>query len=59
MRKDITYCQNRDCPFQDCERNLKNLTDPEDWVWLWVSNFDGTCRRYISWLAEEVQNEGN
>lgn len=49
--RDITFCVNRECPFRDCERHICHLEgcDPNE-----VHSFaalDGTCRRYIGWLA--------
>lgn len=53
----MTYCVNRECPFEDCEKHLWNVKTVREMYEVYVADFDKTCRRYISWLAEEVQNE--
>ena len=55
---DITYCVNSDCPFKNCERHLSKNIKGKGYVS--VANFDGVCRRYISYLADEItqQKEG-
>ena len=51
---DITYCMNKDCPFKDCERHLTNapLNMPVSMAWI-----DGTCRRYIGWVYDELKRK--
>lgn len=53
----MTYCVNRECTFEDCENHLKNVKGEREMFWVYLADFDATCRRYIAWLAEEVQNE--
>lgn len=53
----MTYCVNRECPFEDCEKHLWNVKTVREMYEVYVADFDKTCRRYISWLAEEVQKD--
>ena len=55
MNHDITYCLNWQCPFTDCERHGVNA--PRD-VPVSCAYLDGTCRRYIEHVLEEVQKDG-
>lgn len=51
---DITYCSNGSCPFEDCERHLRQLqADAYSNSYVSIANFSGTCRDYIGHLAEE------
>lgn len=62
---DITYCINARCPFKDCEKHLSKISDACINVrgYVSVSNFDGVCKRYISYLVEHEcrrkDNENN
>ncbi len=58
---DITYCINKQCPFKDCERHLSRISDAaiRGKGYVSVSNFDGVCRRYISYLVDLVEEENN
>lgn len=53
---DITYCTNTSCPFKDCERHSGKIKDAamSGKGYVSVSDWGGTCRRYISYIAEEV-----
>lgn len=53
---DITYCLNWQCPFTDCERHSVNA--PRG-VPVSCAYLDGTCRRYIEYVVEEVSKYGN
>ena len=54
---DITYCINNLCPFKECERHpskiskaaIKGKGDVS------VANYDGVCRKYISYLVNEAK----
>lgn len=54
MNHDITYCLNWQCPFTDCERRSMNA--PRD-VPVSCAYLDGTCRRYIEHVLEEVSKD--
>ena len=56
MMADITYCINASCPFKDCERHSEKIKDAatSGKGYVSVSDWGGTCRRYISYIAEEV-----
>ena len=58
--KNKVYCINAQCPFKDCESHLQHLkhcnATQND---VKVSNLDGVCRRYISWLVCEAEREIN
>lgn len=52
---DKTYCANSSCPFKDCERHLYALKDIEDKSrMISIANFDGTCRKYIGHVLDEL-----
>jgi len=53
--KDITYCSNISCPFNDCDRHPKQLKGKAGIASF--ADFAGTCRRYISWLVDEVKED--
>jgi len=54
---DITYCDNKACPFKDCERHPCRI--PEACLngrgYVSVASFDGVCRRYISNVVRKVR----
>lgn len=54
---DVTYCSNNDCPFKDCFRHQEKLKalDPKGWVS--IANYAGICKRYLTWLVEDVKRE--
>ena len=52
---DITYCANSECPFKDCMRHITKATGMFN---VSVASLDGTCRRYIRWLAETRGKDG-
>lgn len=54
--KDITYCINNECPFKDCERHLDRVKGCDGYIS--VAALDGVCRRYLSHLVEECENNG-
>lgn len=47
-----TYCINGNCPFKSCKKHLKHCRSKKRKVW--VANYDGVCRKYISWLVDEA-----
>ena len=48
----MTYCINSECPFRDCE---KHLTKSRGKGKVYVANYYGVCRRYITWVLKEVE----
>lgn len=50
--RDITYCLNPDCPFDDCERHYEKAPKGEV---VSVAHLYRTCRPYIGWLVDEVK----
>jgi hypothetical protein len=54
---DMTYCINKNCPFEDCERhpNKINTTYVNGKDYVSIANFDSVCRRYISHIVDEVE----
>lgn len=52
---DRTYCDNKECPFKDCFRHISNR--PKLYKYLSIADYSGTCRRYITWLVNEVQKD--
>lgn len=54
--KDITYCTATDCLSTDCKiRLLNNKFEPG--TILSMADFSGTCRYYIGWLLDQVEEE--
>lgn len=53
---DIAYCINPDCPFDDCDRHIKQLEGKEG-IYTFAG-FDAICRRYIAWRVSEVMKNG-
>lgn len=56
---DITYCMNQGCPFKECERHprtLKEVRRLHPGAMVSVTDFSGTCRDYIGWLAEKASS---
>lgn len=48
-----TYCVNSNCLFTDCEKHLSNVkSETNDHVY--VANVDGVCRKYISYLIDNI-----
>ena len=58
---DITYCENRMCPFKDCERHqskiCKACMDGKGYVS--VASYDSVCSRYITYLVRLCKKERN
>ena len=51
---DINYCNNEDCPFEDCEWHWRQLEGVEGSALF--SNYGGICRRYIGYLVDKLMN---
>lgn len=51
-----TYCMNKDCPFDDCDKHAIQLEGKEGKYTF--ANLYSVCRRYISWLVDEVKKDG-
>lgn len=54
--KEKTYCINNDCPFKDCDKHLSQSKIKKGIIK--VANFDGVCKRYLSYLLEVAMKEG-
>lgn len=54
---DITYCINASCPFKDCDRHSSKIEEAaiNGKGYVSVANYDGVCRRYISYPADEAK----
>ncbi len=54
---DITYCDNKDCPFKKCERHFSKISNAciNGKGYVSVANYGGVCRKYISYLVGEVE----
>ena len=50
----MTYCNNRKCPFTDCKYHILNCRSIGK---VRVANLDSICRRYITWVLKEVEND--
>lgn len=56
---DITYCvPHAPCPFTDCVRHYSKIKELQKQGQKYVSIADlaPTCRRYIGYIVEEVDN---
>lgn len=53
-----TYCDNKDCPYKDCDIHISHLKGRRG-VYTFA-NLGGVCERYIRYVAtlfiQEVQN---
>ena len=47
-----TYCINNNCPFTSCKKHLKHCRAKKRKIK--IANYDGVCRRYISWLVDTM-----
>lgn len=56
MNYDITFCIYAGCPFKDCESHLTHLEKQTNRT-VSISDFRGTCRRYIGLLVDELSEE--
>lgn len=57
MMKDVTYCASADCPSTECKLKLtnnKNKFEPGEIISM--ADFSGTCRFYIAWLLEKIED---
>lgn len=52
----ITYCLNRDCPFNDCPKHYTKLYKLKTELnkYIIVSDYSGTCRKYISYILDYI-----
>ena len=48
-----TYCVNSNCPFTDCDKHLTKVKE-EDSKHVYIANVDGVCRKYISYLIDNI-----
>lgn len=55
--KDFVYCSNGNCPFEDCQNHLKNLSDRNQKEMIRVAGLDGVCRRYIGLIVEKMTED--
>lgn len=53
--KDVTYCASVDCPSTECKIKLKNNDIPDGTI-ISMADFSGTCRFYIGWLLEKIED---
>ena len=52
--EDISYCDNRGCPFMDCARHLEQLKSCQGNCVISIANLCGHCRKYVRWCLEAV-----
>ena len=57
MKFGITYCTNAACQFTDCERHWQRIKDETSSGKISVADFGGVCRRYLSGLLDEIEQE--
>lgn len=53
--KDVTYCVSADCPSTECKLKLTNNDIPDGTI-ISMADFSGTCRFYIGWLLEKIED---
>lgn len=49
--KDITYCDNQDCPFSECFRHYSLIPKCEI---ISIANFGSVCKPYLNWILKEI-----
>lgn len=54
---DVTYCDNAECPFKDCESHIVHTKKFPVGTMVSLANYAGTCRQYIGWLVNEASKE--
>lgn len=54
---DVTYCDNKGCPFKDCESHIAHTKKFPAGTMVSVADYGRTCRRYIGWLVDKVSAE--
>lgn len=57
---DITFCENRECPFKDCQAHPEHIALAcmiGGRGAVSISDFRSVCQRYLDWLAIESTNE--
>lgn len=56
---DMTYCSNVSCPFKDCERHWEHIKElaKQGEKYVSLADFSGTCREYISYVLDKLENE--
>lgn len=52
---DITWCVSKDCPSKDCKIHISKCKARPDEL-ISMADFSGTCRYYIAWVLEKVEN---
>ena len=52
--KIMTYCANKSCPFNNCDKHLDNAPKSGYVTIAWL---DGVCRDYIGWIVDEASRE--
>ncbi len=55
MNSDITYCAYVGCPLKSCDRHLCRCQNRNEYVS--VCDFAPTCRKYLTYLLDEITNE--
>ena len=51
MNKDKTYCNNKQCPFKDCDRHPIQITEAGVYSF---AGLDAVCERYIRFLVNNL-----
>lgn len=50
-----TYCVNNECPFKKCDKHphrLKKIKNKSKYVK--IANFDAICKKYLTYLLNEI-----
>lgn len=55
--QDVSYCDNTDCPYEDCARHWKKLRNFEGTAVVSISALAGVCRKYLYWVLEQCEEE--
>lgn len=48
-----TYCDHFKCKFKSCEKHISQVKKHEGY--LNIASFSGVCRKYITWLVQEME----
>ena len=54
-----TYCINNNCPYTTCKKHLGQLKYNQSKNNIQIANYDGMCRKYISWLVDKILEDTN
>lgn len=54
MKKIVIYCNNKSCPFSDCECRVDRIKSEARRAEVTQIDMQCTCQRYTEYLAEQI-----